>query len=247
MSVKYSLLEIEDYSSGVSVTFKPFGLPLKFKSESTKSIKEKIDAIRKEWKTEVHSLLLDLQPVKKSSRFHCLMGEGLKTKKIGKRECPVTEKLSTIMEVDGCFIEKLFEELFTELANARINLDTLLNNRQWAFIDFRSKSEIKIAEALEDTGVLFYVNAKCRITTPEGRKTKESDFLVCHEGRWGILECDGENWHQSAAKDHERDDCFNAHGVWFVRRYSATECFNHSSRVVQSFLERMYQFYTSIH
>src|SRR2546425_6880849 len=73
------------------------------------------------------------------------------------------------------------------------NQGITINNRAtliWQNLRFRSESEKRIAEALDRVGVLFIPNCLARLTTAEGRKNKEPDFVVCHQGRWGILEVD---------------------------------------------------------
>ncbi len=116
-----------------------------------------------------------------------------------------------------------------------------LNNKIsiWNDLRFRSKSEIKIAEALDRVSVLFYPNCKARLDTPQGRDNKESDFLVFYKGKWGILEVDGEEWHPPSrtVHDHKRDRLFKAHGICIVEHYDATECFEKPNDVVQEFLE----------
>lgn len=105
---------------------------------------------------------------------------------------------------------------------------------------YRSKTETFISNALDSEGCLFYPNARCRVQ----KENKESDFLICYKGNWGILEVDGEIWHTSAAKDHARDDMFNAHGFWFIRRYPSKRCYDKPNEVVREFLQRMEQFYS---
>src|SRR5437773_2971557 len=54
---------------------------------------------------------------------------------------------------------------------------------------FRSASETKIAATLDKVhGVWFLPNCRGRFGAPEDRKNREADFLVCHKGKWGILE-----------------------------------------------------------
>ena len=62
--------------------------------------------------------------------------------------------------------------------------------------------------------------------------------MVCHEGKWGVLEVDGEPFHPAsrAAQDHERDRVFKAHGIRVVERFDARECFENAKGVVQKFL-----------
>lgn len=114
---------------------------------------------------------------------------------------------------------------------------------QWNGLNFRSKSEIKIAEALDNRGVLYFPNARGRLSLNYKRVNREADFLVCHEGRWGILECDGEAYHQSAADDHARDLLWNAQGIWFIKRFSSNECFSKPAEIVDLFLEMLKLFY----
>lgn len=67
--------------------------------------------------------------------------------------------------------------------------------RIWNNLRFRSESEVRIAQALDRAGVLFLPNCKARLGSPEGRRNRESDFMICYEGKWGILEMDGEPFH----------------------------------------------------
>jgi very-short-patch-repair endonuclease len=70
------------------------------------------------------------------------------------------------------------------------------------------------------------------------RKNKEPDFVVCENGRWGILEVDGEPFHPPTrtTEDHKRDRDFLAHGIRVVQHYDANECYQQPDRVVANFL-----------
>src|SRR5207249_11659060 len=86
----------------------------------------------------------------------------------------------------------------------------------WNNLRFRSASETKIAAALDKVqGVWFLPNCRGRVGAPEDRKNREADFLVCHKGKWGILEVDGEAFHPPSrtTEDHERDRLFKLHGM----------------------------------
>ena len=50
------------------------------------------------------------------------------------------------------------------------------------------------------------------------------------------MECDGETYHQSAAKDHARDMVWNANGIWFIKRFPSDECYSTPEKVVDMFL-----------
>ena len=109
----------------------------------------------------------------------------------------------------------------------------------WHGLRFRSRSEVCIAQALDRAGVLFLPNCCARLGPPPGRQNREADFLVCHEGRWGILKVDGEPFHPAAraAEDHARDRLFRLQGVSVVEHFDAAECRERPGDVVRRFLE----------
>jgi len=111
----------------------------------------------------------------------------------------------------------------------------------WQNLRFRSESEKKIAEALDRAGVLFIPNCLARLTTVEGRKNKEPDFVICHQGRWGILEVDGEPYHPPSrtVDDHKRDRDFRKYGIQVVEHFDARECYQQPDRVVKDFLDTL--------
>lgn len=106
----------------------------------------------------------------------------------------------------------------------------------WQNLRFRSKTEIKIAEALDRAGVLFLPNSLARLTTPNGRVNKEADFLICYNGKWGVLEVDGP--HHTAERrveEQERERIFKRNGIKVVERFDAERCYNNPDEVVQDF------------
>jgi hypothetical protein len=108
----------------------------------------------------------------------------------------------------------------------------------WKNLRFRSKSEIRVAQALDKAGVLFLPNCLARMTAPDGRKNREADFLICCDGKWGILEVDGEPFHPPSrtVQDHERDRLFKGHGIQVIEHFDSVECYEHPEVVVQTFL-----------
>lgn len=118
---------------------------------------------------------------------------------------------------------------------------------KWKGLYFRSKSEIKIAEVLDQRGVLFFPNVRGRVSLNGIMVNREIDFLICHHGSWGIFECDGEEYHQTAANDHARDMVWNAHRIWFIKRFSATECYNYPEKVIEQFLDLLRLFESQKH
>ena len=108
----------------------------------------------------------------------------------------------------------------------------------WKSLRFRSKSEVRIADALDQANVLFFANCLSRLGLSGERVTREADFLVCEDGKWGVLEVDGEPFHPPSrtAQDHARDRLFRDYGIRLVEHFNATECYNAPDQVVARFL-----------
>jgi hypothetical protein len=107
----------------------------------------------------------------------------------------------------------------------------------WNNLRFRSQTEVRVAEALERVQVLFLPNCMARLGFSQ-RQNREADFLVCHKGKWGILEVDGPSSHPPTrtVEDHERDRLFKAHGIRVVEHFDASECWENADGVVKRFL-----------
>lgn len=103
---------------------------------------------------------------------------------------------------------------------------------------FRSESEVRVAQALDRAGVLYLPNCQARVGSKDRRRNSEADFMICVDGKWGVLEVDGSQWHppQRAAQDHQRDRPFKHHGAVVVERFDAGECFENPDGVVRQFL-----------
>ncbi|HEY9707902.1 MAG TPA: pentapeptide repeat-containing protein, partial [Oculatellaceae cyanobacterium] len=113
---------------------------------------------------------------------------------------------------------------------------------EWNGLYLRSNNQMKIAEALDRAGVLVYPNCRTRLNISQKPEITETDFLVFYQGKWGILEIDGESWHPnpSTVADSERDRLFKVHGIR-VAHYDATRCQEQPDKVVQEFLEILSQ------
>jgi len=144
--------------------------------------------------------------------------------------------IEQIKLLESHLIQQKSAQDLTKVSNQGINAP-----HEWKGFYFRSKAEIKIAEALDRAGVLFYPNSKARLNKAEARVNKESDFLVFQAGKFGILEVDGREWHQIAADDHERDRLFKRYGIRVIERFDASRCWNEPDKVVQEFLEILSQ------
>jgi hypothetical protein len=146
--------------------------------------------------------------------------------------------LANIIDVEPNWKEQMLE---TAQGREVHNQGIEIKNRTtiiWKNLRFRSETEKKIAEALERANVLFLANCLARLNTEEERKTKEADFLVCDNGKWGILEVDGEPFHPASrtTEDHKRDRAFLNHGIPIVQHYDASECYQQPDKVVANFL-----------
>jgi hypothetical protein len=107
----------------------------------------------------------------------------------------------------------------------------------WENLRFRSLPEVKIAEALERRRVMFFPLCMARVNQGPRRANREPDFLICQNGKWGMIEIDGRKFHQGlAAEDHERDRLFRSHGVKVVERFQARHCLDVPDEVVDKFL-----------
>lgn len=131
----------------------------------------------------------------------------------------------------------------------KIDVDNTSNNQgvqffpnrkihTWERLRFRSKTEIKIAEALDRTGVLFVPNSLARLNTARGRENKEADFLICYNGKWGVLEVDGpHHTPERRVEEQERERIFKKNGIKVVERFDAERCYNNPDEVVQEFFK----------
>ncbi len=121
--------------------------------------------------------------------------------------------------------------------------DTTAKVITWNGLRFRSESERRIAAALDHAGVLYLANCKARLGLPDARLNREPDFLVCHNGKWGMLEVDGEPFHPPSrtVQDHERDRLFKQHGIRAVEHFDATACYETPQAVVKKFLDILQQ------
>jgi very-short-patch-repair endonuclease len=108
----------------------------------------------------------------------------------------------------------------------------------WHGLTLRSQSEVKIAKALDNKGVLFLADPKIRLNTETHRQTREVDFLIQHQGKWGILEVDGPHHQHSTEADQWRDARFTEQGL-LVLRFPADQCYRQPDFVVETFLQKL--------
>lgn len=109
-------------------------------------------------------------------------------------------------------------------------------------LTLRSKSEKRIAEALDRAEVLFIPSSKARFTLRrKHRDNRELDFVVCHAGAWGLLEVDGPHHERTPNYDRQRDDALRAHGVALIFRVASARCQAEPDAVVADFLQALHE------
>ena len=143
-----------------------------------------------------------------------------------------------LVDIDPSWCTELLEIARGKRTHNQLADQAQAKVRTWKDLRFRSVSEVRIAMALDAAGVFFLPNCRGRLNTPLGRENREADFLVCNEGKWGILEVDGEPFHPPSrtVHDHERDRLFKSHGILVVEHFDASECFENAGAVVAKFL-----------
>jgi len=106
----------------------------------------------------------------------------------------------------------------------------------WKGWQFRSAAEANIAQALDRSGVLFFPKATARLTTTEGRENQDLYFLICYEGKLGIL---GVNAEEEDEADRRSDRILQSQGIRIIQYYNVNECTEEPDRVVLEFLQNL--------
>jgi hypothetical protein len=107
----------------------------------------------------------------------------------------------------------------------------------WKGMVFHSKTELRVAKALDHAGVVFMPPAKLRVTYGKERQSREIDFLILHDGCWGVLEVDGP-WHTEAS-DASRDELLRANGIACIQRFDSERAYHETAVIVAEFLAYM--------
>lgn len=105
-----------------------------------------------------------------------------------------------------------------------------------------NKLRLKLLRHLTTQVSSFDPNCKALLDSPISRDSRESDFLVFYQGKWGILEVDGDEFHPPSrtVDDHKRDRFFKASGIRIGAYFDAVQCFNQPDSIVQEFLKILY-------
>jgi len=143
-----------------------------------------------------------------------------------------------IKDISPNIREELHEVLGKKAVSNQGNFIKPENVKTWNGFQFASLAEVQIARALDEVGVLFLPNCKMRLRGGQAaRVSYYPDFLICYQGKWGILEVDGPT-HYTQSKvisDRMRDENCNAYGV-YVKHFDWQECEAQHEEVVRRFL-----------
>ena len=131
-------------------------------------------------------------------------------------------------------------------SKSKTSPDDSNSQHQWGGLNFRSKTEVRIAHALHDRQILFFANSRAYMDLTDlpisnaDNKLKERveiDFLVFYKQKCMILEVDGDHHQQSAqiTRDYRRDRVLLRDGIRTVR-FEWKECYNRPMDVVTEFL-----------
>lgn len=105
----------------------------------------------------------------------------------------------------------------------------------WNGWQFQSAAEANIAEALDRAGVLFFPKATARLTTTDGRQNQDLYFLICYQGKLGILGVKTEEGEEAQRSDR----ILESQGIQVIQYYNVSECTEAPDRVVLEFLQNL--------
>lgn len=107
---------------------------------------------------------------------------------------------------------------------------------RWNDWEFTSESQVKIAEALDRVEVIFFPNARGRFTTLKGRQNQEFSFLLCHQGKWGILAIKPDSSGEDADDNERKNPIFPTGGICAIEYYQHRQCCEQPDQIVEAFL-----------
>ncbi len=129
----------------------------------------------------------------------------------------------------------LNQGVVTELAFKRRQKAPIVYNE----MKFASNAEVRVAQELEGRDVLFFpLPLAVRGDTGDRYNDhREVDFLICHHGRWGILEI---AYHKGRyEQDQAKTQWFKDAGVACVEYALAEKAYSHPAEVVNTFLKNL--------
>ena len=111
---------------------------------------------------------------------------------------------------------------------------------EWGGLYLRSEAELKIAKALDQQEILFFANARGRVSlidapvsNDQSNGRVEADFMIFYQGKCLILEVDGQHHleGEQAARDYVRDRMLLRAGLPTVR-FTGRDCLERPGAVV---------------
>ncbi|MGM3308056.1 pentapeptide repeat-containing protein [Anabaena sp. WFMT] len=148
-----------------------------------------------------------------------------------------------IIDSKNLIVSKIFED--DEVNNQGLELYLNQTSSYWENLRFHSEAEIKIAQALDRAGVLYFPNCLARLNADNGRANKDANFLVRYKDNWGILEVDEIYYTpERRIEEQERERMFKRNGIKVVERFDPKSCYKNPDKVVKEFLEIIENIYS---
>ncbi len=117
---------------------------------------------------------------------------------------------------------------------------------EWNGWQFPTEAHLKIAETLENTGTFFTFYPQrqtpiakrgvSHITTEAGKQNLQFDFLIFHQGKWGILQIDTDTTTLSPQNLLSQNP-----DIRIIQHYQASLCIKNPAEIVQEFLKILTQ------
>jgi hypothetical protein len=102
----------------------------------------------------------------------------------------------------------------------------------WKKWYFHSLEQVKIAEALDRAGVLFFPNSKAQLPNFEDQPYKQVDFLICYNSKLGVLEIQ----YSDTEKQEKRDYFLSKQGIFLIEYCDPVQCLEDPDQIVQEFI-----------
>ena len=111
---------------------------------------------------------------------------------------------------------------------------------EWGGLYLRSEAELRIAKALDQQEILFFANARGRVSlmdapvsNDQSNGRMEADFMIFHQGKCLILEVDGQHHSEGGQtiRDYARDRMLLRAGLPTVR-FTGRDCLDRPQAVV---------------
>lgn len=140
---------------------------------------------------------------------------------------------ATLIDLDSPNWKERLERVLTGGSTQGLSAEKSPFRQFWQGMYFRSAAVLQIAKKLDQRGVLYLPGSMMRLGVTEMRQNVEPDFLICHTGKWGILEIrDSLN----PALDSKQERLLKFHGIKVIESFDADFCLEYPDNVVNDFL-----------